>query len=108
MPSTPDTPASRCWASSPGPDCPRPPCTGRSARWRPWAGSSTGGRYTIGARLFERATLAGGHLALRDAALPFLQELCAATRETANLALLDGCDVLYLEKLVGRRPVAPP
>src|SRR6476620_8033961 len=63
------------------------------------------GRYSIGARLFERATLAGGHLALRDTVLPFLQELCAATRETASLALLDGCDVLYLEKLVGRRPV---
>jgi DNA-binding IclR family transcriptional regulator len=63
------------------------------------------GRYAIGARLFERATLAGGHLALRDTVLPFLQELCAATRETASLALLDGCDVLYLEKLVGRRPV---
>ena len=38
-----------------------------------------GGRYTIGARLFERATLAGGQLALRDAVLPFLQELCGAT-----------------------------
>ena len=67
-----------------------------------------GGRYTIGTRLFERATLAGGHLALRDAALPILQELCAATRETANLAVLDGGDVLYLEKLVGRRPVTTP
>ncbi len=63
------------------------------------------GRYAIGARLFERATLASGHLALRDAVLPFLQDLCGVTRETANLAVLDGCDVLYLEKLVGRRPV---
>ena len=43
----------------------------------PWAGSSaTSGRYAIGTRLFERATLAGGRLALRDAALPFLQEVC--------------------------------
>ena len=64
-----------------------------------------GSRYVIGARLFERATLAGGQLAVRDAVLPFLQELCAATRETANLAILDGADVLYLEKLVGRQPV---
>lgn len=63
------------------------------------------GRYAIGTRLFERATLAADNLALRAAALPFLQELCATTRETANLAVLDGRDVIYLEKLVGRRPV---
>jgi DNA-binding IclR family transcriptional regulator len=63
------------------------------------------GRYTIGARLFERATLAADQLMLRAAALPFLQELCAATRETVNLAVLDGCEVIYLEKLVGRRPI---
>ena len=48
--------------------------------------------------------LTGGCLALRDAALPVLQEVCAATRETANLAVLDGGEVLYLEKLVGRNP----
>ncbi len=63
------------------------------------------GRFTIGIRLFERATLSGGRLAVRDAALPFLQDLCAASRETTNLAVLDGGEVLYLEKLVGRRPV---
>ena len=52
--------------------------------------------------------LAGGRLALRDAALPILQEVCAVTRETANLAVLDGGEVLYLEKLVGRSPVVTP
>lgn len=69
-----------------------------------WADYSRG-RYTIGARLFERATLAADQVILRAAALPFLQELCAATHETVNLAVLDGCDVIYLEKLVGRRPI---
>jgi DNA-binding IclR family transcriptional regulator len=64
------------------------------------------GRYGIGTRLFERAMLAAGRLALRDAALPVLQEISAATRETANLAVLEGNEVLYLEKLVGRQPVA--
>ena len=66
------------------------------------------GRYAIGTRLFERAMLTSGRLALRDAALPVLQEVSAATRETANLAVLEGGEVLYLEKLVGRRPVATP
>ena len=65
-------------------------------------------RYSIGTRLFERAMLAGERLALRDAALPILQEVCAVTHETANLAVLDGGEVLYLEKLVGRKPVATP
>ena len=66
------------------------------------------GRYAIGTRLFERAMLASRRLTLRDAALPVLQEISAATRETANLAVLEGGEVLYLEKLVGRRPVATP
>jgi DNA-binding IclR family transcriptional regulator len=66
------------------------------------------GRYAIGTRLFERVMLTGGCLALRDAALPVLQEVCAATRETANLAVLDEGEVLYLEKLVGRNPATTP
>ena len=66
------------------------------------------GRYAIGTRLFERAMLPSGRLALRDAALPVLQELSAATHETANLAVLEGGEVLYLEKLTGRRPPVTP
>jgi DNA-binding IclR family transcriptional regulator len=64
-----------------------------------------GGRYRIGTRLFERASLAGPRTSVRDIALPFLQELCAATRETTHLAVLDGRQIVYLEKLVGHRPV---
>ena len=66
------------------------------------------GRYAIGTRLFERVMLPSGRLALRDAALPVLQELSAATHETANLAVLEGGEVLYLEKLAGRRPPVTP
>jgi DNA-binding IclR family transcriptional regulator len=64
-----------------------------------------GGRYRVGTRLFERASLAGPRASVRDAALPFLQELCAATRETTHLAVIDGVQIVYLEKLVGRGPV---
>jgi DNA-binding IclR family transcriptional regulator len=62
------------------------------------------GRYVVGARLFERATLAGDRLDLRHAAFPFLEELHAATQETVHLAILEGPDVLLLQRLVGRRP----
>jgi DNA-binding IclR family transcriptional regulator len=62
-------------------------------------------RYRIGTRLFEHASLAGRHRSVRDAALPFLQDLCAATHETTHLAVIDGNEIVYLEKLVGHRPV---
>src|SRR5687767_14226890 len=36
------------------------------------------GRYAIGLTLFEHASLAGPRTSVRDTALPFLQDLCAA------------------------------
>jgi DNA-binding IclR family transcriptional regulator len=63
------------------------------------------GRYTIGTRLFERAALAATPLALREAALRPMQGLRTATLETVHLAVLDKAQVVYLEKLVGHRPV---
>lgn len=63
------------------------------------------GRYTIGIRLFERAALASRSASLRDAALAPMQGLRTATLETVHLAVLDGAEVVYLEKLTGHRPV---
>jgi DNA-binding IclR family transcriptional regulator len=63
------------------------------------------GRYTIGIRLFERAALATRSTSLRDAALQAMQSLRTATRETVHLAVLDGAEVVYLEKLTGHRPI---
>jgi DNA-binding IclR family transcriptional regulator len=63
------------------------------------------GRYTIGTRLFERAALAARPMALRDAAQRPMHGLRAATLETVHLGVLDGAQVVYLEKLVGHRPV---
>ena len=63
------------------------------------------GRYMIGIRLFERAALAARPTCLRDAALQPMQGLRAATLETVHLAVLDGAEVVYLEKLAGHRPV---
>jgi DNA-binding IclR family transcriptional regulator len=60
-------------------------------------------RYRIGNRLFEIASLAPIRLELREAVLPFLQDLHQATRITVQLGVLDGTQVLVVEKITGHR-----
>jgi DNA-binding IclR family transcriptional regulator len=62
-----------------------------------------GDRYRIGNRLFEIASLAPIRLELREAALPFLQDLYQATKITVQLGVLDGTQVLVVEKITGHR-----
>jgi DNA-binding IclR family transcriptional regulator len=57
------------------------------------------GRYRIGLRLWEIAATAARAVDLREAALPFLQDRCASTRENVQLAVLDGREAVYLERL---------
>lgn len=64
--------------------------------------------YRLGLRLFELGQLVPTQRILRDAALPFLQELHATTRETVHLAIRDGLDVLYVDKLSGHGAVDLP
>lgn len=63
------------------------------------------GRYSIGLRLWETASLAPVSGRLRETALPFMQDLYEATRENIHLAVRDGFDALYVEKLCGHRSV---
>ncbi|QQQ79174.1 IclR family transcriptional regulator [Saccharothrix sp. 6-C] len=63
------------------------------------------GSYGIGLRLWEAATLAPVAGRLREVALPFMQDLYEATRENIHLAVHDGFDALYVEKLAGHRSV---
>jgi DNA-binding IclR family transcriptional regulator len=63
------------------------------------------GLYRIGLRLWEVASHAPRGPALREAALPFLEDLYEATHQHAQLAVLDGLDVIYLERLSGREAV---
>ena len=65
-----------------------------------------GGRYQIGLRLWEVGTLAPRGLGLRDVAMPFLEDLWAATQHHVQLAVLEGTDVVYLERLGGRDDAA--
>ncbi|MFC7448445.1 IclR family transcriptional regulator [Rhodococcus daqingensis] len=60
--------------------------------------------YELGMRLVELGSLAVHQDRLHRAALPFLHELHRVTGHVVHLAVLDGPDVVYLEKIGG--PVA--
>lgn len=60
-------------------------------------------RYRIGNRLFELSGLAPVRHELREAVLPFLQDLYSAARTTVQLGVLDGTSVLVVEKISGHR-----
>jgi DNA-binding IclR family transcriptional regulator len=63
-----------------------------------------GVNYCLGPRLFELGNQVPWcrPRSLRDTALPHLCELFTATRRTVHLAVLDGLDVLFVDKLQGR------
>lgn len=62
----------------------------------------------LGPRLFELGQLVPHARNLRSAALPFLQDLYEATHETVHLGVLDGGDVVYLEKIAGHHSGTTP
>jgi DNA-binding IclR family transcriptional regulator len=63
------------------------------------------GHYRIGLRLWEIASLAPRGIPLREAALPFLEDLYEVTHENAQLGVREGHDVVYIERIAGRRAV---
>jgi IclR family transcriptional regulator, acetate operon repressor len=65
----------------------------------------TDGVWRLGLQLFELGQMPPRQRGLREAAMPYLNDLHEATRETIHLAILDGADVVYLEKLT--RPGGP-
>jgi DNA-binding IclR family transcriptional regulator len=63
------------------------------------------GTYHIGARLWHLGLLSPVHAELRELASPHLQDLWAATGDTVHLAVRDGTEALYVERLGGVRSV---
>ncbi|MFI6334034.1 IclR family transcriptional regulator [Streptomyces sp. NPDC050535] len=63
------------------------------------------GVYHVGLRLWEVAALAPRGLALRQIALPYLEDLYEATHENVQLAVRDGFEVVYIEWISGRSAV---
>jgi len=59
------------------------------------------GRYSIGLHLWEVGSLSPRSKSLREAALPFLQDLYAATHQNVQVAVLDGAHVVYIERIFG-------
>ena len=62
-----------------------------------------GTRYRLGLRLFELGQIVPRQRILRQAALPYMQDLLAATGETIHFAIDEGLEVLYVEKIIGHR-----
>lgn len=63
--------------------------------------------YRLGRKLFEFGQRVPMHRQLREVALPFLQDLHQATGMTVNLAVRDGLEIVYVEKLIQRGTAVP-
>lgn len=61
------------------------------------------GRYQLGLRIWEMAQNVGRQL--RETARPFVQDLFSLTGETAQLAIRDGNEVLYIDRVYGTKRV---
>lgn len=63
------------------------------------------GRYRIGLRLWEVASLAPRGLALRELALPYLEDLSQVSHENVQLGVREGLEVVFVERIAGRGAV---
>ena len=59
------------------------------------------GEYVVGRRMWDLGLLAEVQTGLRQIASPFLHDLHAATLATVHLAVRDGCEVLYVDRVSG-------
>ena len=65
----------------------------------------TDGRFQVGRLLWTAGLLAPVEGKLRQIAEPFLHDVYAATMATVHLAVREGSEVLYLERMMGRASV---
>jgi DNA-binding IclR family transcriptional regulator len=63
------------------------------------------GDYVVGRRLWDLGLLAPVQSGLRQVASPFLHDIYAATLATVHLAVRDGTEVLYVDRLSGHASV---
>ncbi|OZC53651.1 IclR family transcriptional regulator [Rhodococcus sp. 06-621-2] len=63
------------------------------------------GSYVVGRRLWKLGMLAPDQSDLREVASPFLHDIYGATLATVHLAIRDGDQVLYLDRLAGHASV---
>ncbi len=65
-------------------------------------------RYRLGLRIFELGGLVLQQMNLWDEALPFLEGLVHESGETGHLAVLDGGEAIYIERVEARRALRIP
>lgn len=63
------------------------------------------GSWHVGLRLWEVASVCPRAQILRDAALPFMQDLYEATHENIQLAVREGTELVFVERIAGHRSV---
>lgn len=63
------------------------------------------GKYAIGRRLWDLGHLTRTETGLREVAEPFLHDLFGATLATVHLAVREGVEVVYIDRLRGNRSV---
>lgn len=73
---------------------------GRLAEWGAIERENDG-RYVVGLRLYEVASLAPRGLGFREIAAPFLEDLFVITRQHVQLAVLDGASAVLVDRRSG-------
>ncbi|AGY76607.1 IclR family transcriptional regulator [Clostridium autoethanogenum] len=63
------------------------------------------GKYRLGIKLFELGKLVEENMDLRTSAIPYLKGLVDKYGETAHLAMKDGNEVIYIDKVEGKNAI---
>lgn len=79
----------------------------RALRHRTFVDQTPTGRYVLGSSLLAAASLYYRDFDLRGALRPALVAAARSVNEVFHLAVLDGSDLLYLEKVESQRPIQP-
>jgi IclR family transcriptional regulator, pca regulon regulatory protein len=61
-------------------------------------------KYRLGPRVLDLGFSAINSMELRHIGTPHLEQLSVATRHTVNMAVLDGVDIVYIERIQGSGP----
>jgi len=79
----------------------------RAAELVEWGALERGddGRYRIGLRLWEVGSLAPRGLGLRELAMPVMEDLYEITHENVQLAVRQGLELVFVERIAGRQAV---
>lgn len=62
------------------------------------------GRYRLGLKLFELGSLVGNSLDVKSIAHPYMVELVKESGETSHLVILDGVDIVFVDKVETDNP----